>query len=63
MYGFWDAKSSYHSEVHISDLCLSFYFNFFSAVGFVIVHMIPSDMENRHSWMSIVPSAGAASKF
>lgn len=60
MYGFWDAKSSYHSEVHISDLCLSFYCNAFSAVGFVIVHMIPSDMENRYSWMSIVPSTGSA---
>ena len=59
-YGFWSEEASYHSEVHISDLFLSFIGNLFCTFGIVIIFAIPSSTPNTFSWMSMVPNLAAA---
>lgn len=54
-YGFWNDYSSYHSEVHVSDLFLSLVGNLFSTFGLVIVFLLPSKSKNVVTIMSSVP--------
>ena len=56
-YGFFSMNASYASEVHISDVLLSFCGCLFGYMGTVIVFLIPSEVPNNVSWFSIIPNS------
>lgn len=56
MFGFFSQNASYASEVHISDILLSFCGCGFGYLGSVIVFLIPSEVPNNITWLSIVPN-------
>ena len=56
MYGFLYSGASYGSEIHISDVILSFCGAHFGYIGTIIVYVIPTDVPNNLTWMSKVPS-------
>jgi hypothetical protein len=55
IYGFFGG-ASYSSEVHISDVILSFCGMNFGFLGMVIVCLIPSETSNNLTIMSKVPN-------
>ena len=55
VYGFF-GNSSYSTEVHISDVILSFCGMNFGFIGTVIVFLIPSETRNELTMLSKVPN-------
>ena len=61
-YGFWNSNASYHSEVHISDLLLSFIGNLFCTFGYIIIISVPctdgkgQPKKNNMTWQSMIPN-------
>lgn len=57
-FGFWNPKSSYSSEIHISDQIISFIGCLFSSVMMVIVFGMPQSEgkeKNVYTWMTYAP--------
>jgi predicted small integral membrane protein len=61
-FGFWAPESSYSTEVHVSDLCISFIGLTWICLCMAAVHVVPQDQNNKNNtwtWMGWAPCAAS----